>query len=303
MGIPTGLSVRDVAEREGRDDARPRHAATASPRVSAVIPTLNEAGNVGWVLRRLPAVVDEVIIVDGLSTDGTIDAAIAARPDVVVVRTEQRGKGAALQAGFATARGAIIVMLDADCSMDPAEIGRFIARLRHGVDLVKGSRFLPGAATTDITLFRRLGNGALLALVNRLYGERFTDLCYGFCAFRRAALEGLRIDAVGFEVETQIVVRAILRHLRIEEAPSLESPRHDGASKLHPCRDGMRVLWTIADEHRRARKGHVSGNGIARRGERMTAVRWSMIALGSVALALALAVAGVHSPLRVLVIL
>jgi glycosyltransferase involved in cell wall biosynthesis len=253
MGASQGLSLADARER-GHDDTRPRPAAPAAPMVSAVIPTLNEAGNIGRVLRRLPPVVAEVILVDGLSSDGTIEAARAARPDVVVVRARQRGKGAALQAGFAAARGEIIVMLDADCSMDPAEIDRFVAALGPDVDLVKGSRFLPGAGSADITPLRRWGNGALLALVNHLYGARLTDLCYGFIAFRRAALAGLRIDAAGFEVETQIAVHALQANMRIAEAPSFEHPRHDGVSKLHPCRDGTRVLWTIAREHRAMRR-------------------------------------------------
>ena len=260
MGATQGLALADVRER-GHDDTRLRPA--PAPTVSAVIPTLNEAGNIGWVLRRLPPVVDEVVLVDGLSTDGTIEVARAVRPDVVVVRAEQRGKGAALQAGFAAARGDIIVMLDADCSMDPAEIGRFVAALAPDVDVVKGSRFLPGAGSSDLTPLRRWGNGALLALVNHLYGARFTDLCYGFIAFRRAALASLRIDAAGFEVETQIALHALLANMRVEEAPSFEHSRHDGVSKLHPCRDGTRVLWTIAREHRamrhaaRARAGGV----------------------------------------------
>jgi glycosyltransferase involved in cell wall biosynthesis len=190
-----------------------------------------------------------VILVDGHSTDRTVAVARAARPDIVVVRAARKGKGAALQAGFAAARGTFIVMMDADCSMDPGEIEGFAARLHRGVDLVKGSRFMAGAGSADITRFRSLGNGALLRLVNRLYGAGFTDLCYGFIAFRSSALEALCIDAVGFEVETQIAVHALLAKLRIEEAPSFEHPRHDGVSKLRPCRDGLRVLWTIARAH------------------------------------------------------
>jgi glycosyltransferase involved in cell wall biosynthesis len=236
-----------------QDVARPRVRA-AAPTVSVVIPTLNEATNIQWVLYRLPAVVDEVIVVDGHSTDRTVAVARAARPDVVVVHAKRRGKGAALQAGFAAARGTFIVMLDADCSMDPGEIERLVARLRPGVDLVKGSRFMPGAGSADITRFRRFGNGALLGLVNHLYGAGFTDLCYGFIAFRRSALDALAIDAVGFEVETQIAVHALGANLRIEEAPSFEHPRHDGVSKLRPCRDGFRVLWTIGRGHRTMRR-------------------------------------------------
>jgi len=262
MGV-TDVAPIPVVPGRGQVGARPRETLVA-PAVSVVIPTLNEAANVGWVLQRLPAIVDEVIVVDGLSTDGTVAAARAARPDVLIVNATRRGKGAALRAGFAAARGTFVVMLDADCSMDPAEIDRYVALLERGVDLVKGSRFLPDAGTADITVLRRWGNGTLLALVNHLYGARFTDLCYGFIAFRRSVLDALRVEADGFEVETEIAVHALCAGLRIEEVPSFESCRRDGVSKLHPCRDGSRVLWTIAREHRamrRATRGRALGRG------------------------------------------
>jgi glycosyltransferase involved in cell wall biosynthesis len=256
------LPARARQAAAGKQDARPqdrdRASGDGSPTVSVVIPTRDEAGNIAWVLNRLPPIVDEVVIVDGLSTDETTAVARAARPDVVVVLERRPGKGAALQAGFAAARGDIIVMLDADCSMDPAEVTGLVGRLRPGVGLVKGSRFMraPGAGTTDMTPLRRLGNGSLLRLVNRLNGVALTDLCYGLCAFRRSDLADLSIDAKGFEVETQIVLHALRARMSIEEVPSYEAPRHDGASKLHPCRDGIRVLRTVARErravHRRA---------------------------------------------------
>jgi glycosyltransferase involved in cell wall biosynthesis len=272
------MGVRDAppvpGAGRGQVGVRPDEA-RATPTVSVVIPTLNEAANIGWVLGRLPRIVDEVIVVDGLSTDGTVVAARAARPDVIVVTSARRGKGAALQAGFAAARGTFIVMLDADCSMDPAEIDRFVALLGRGVDLVKGSRFLPGAGTADITPLRRWGNGTLLAFVNHLYGVGFTDLCYGFIAFRRAALDALRIDAVGFEIETQIAVHAVCAGMRIEEVPSFEAERREGVSKLHPWRDGTRVLWTITREHRAmrraVRRGARAGGPVAASGGVMAA--------------------------------
>ncbi len=89
------------------------------PSVSVVIPTLNEALNLPWVLRRMPSYVDEVVIVDGRSLDSTVDVARALRLDVVVVAEPNKGKGVAVRAGLAAASGDIIVMLDADCSMDP----------------------------------------------------------------------------------------------------------------------------------------------------------------------------------------
>jgi glycosyltransferase involved in cell wall biosynthesis len=222
--------------------------------VSIVIPTKNEAQNISWVLERIPAWVDEIVLVDGRSTDGTIDAARHVRPDILIVEQQSRGKGLALQAGFAAATGDFIVMLDADGSMHPAEIDRYVALLASGFDFVKGSRFMAGASSTDITWLRRLGNNCLLYLTNVIYGTRFTDLCYGYCAFRRECLGRLALTAPGFEIESQLIARACMTDLRITEVPSLESPRRHGESNLRTFRDGRRVLWTLLKEAYRPRE-------------------------------------------------
>jgi len=216
--------------------------------ISVVVPAKNEAENISWVLERIPSWVDEIILVDGQSIDSTIEVARRARPDIVVVEQESRGKGMALQAGFAAATGDIIVMLDADGSMHPAEIDRYVALIASGFDFVKGSRFMAGAHSTDITLLRRLGNTCLLSLANMIYGTRFSDLCYGYCAFRREFLQRLALNAPGFEIESQLIARACMAELRITEVPSLESPRRHGESNLRTFRDGRRVLWTLLKE-------------------------------------------------------
>jgi glycosyltransferase involved in cell wall biosynthesis len=232
--------------------AGPRERGTGSvvrrPTTTVVVPAKNEARNIGWVLARMPIVVDEIVIVDGDSTDGTVTAARDARPDVRVIGQARPGKGAALRAGFDAALGDYVVMIDADGSMDPAEVGGFVAALDAGADMVKGSRFLPTGGTSDMTGVRRAGNGSLLALVNALYGSRFTDLCYGFCAFRREALARLALSSDGFEIETEIVVRAVKERLLIAEIPSFESPRRSGESNLSAWRDGRRVLRTLLRE-------------------------------------------------------
>ena len=171
-------------------------AARAAVGISVVIPARNEADNIGWVLRRIPSYVDEVVIVDGRSTDATIDVARMVRPDVVVVSDNGIGKGDAMRVGAAVARGSIIVMMDADGSMDPAEIERFVEPLAQDFDFVKGSRFLSGGGTSDMTYLRKAGHWGLLGLANFVYGSQWTDLCYGFCAFRRSALEELALDAL-----------------------------------------------------------------------------------------------------------
>jgi glycosyltransferase involved in cell wall biosynthesis len=232
----------------GLDDAvrgnRPGPAAT----VSVVIPARNEAANIGWVLRRLPACVDEVVLVDGRSTDGTIEIAREIRPDIVVVTDSARGKGAALRLGFATASKDWVVMIDADGSMDPLEIEALVTALATGHDVARGSRFAHGGGTADITWLRRLGNAALLATANVLFGTYNTDLCYGFAAFRREAVERLELDADGFEIEAQFYLRAARSGLRSCEVPSFEAPRRSGVSSLNTFRDGWRVLRTILRE-------------------------------------------------------
>jgi len=213
--------------------------------VSVVIPAMNEERNIGWVLKRLPESVNEVILVDGNSKDDTVAVSRSIRPDIRVVRQDRPGKGAALRAGFAAARGDYIVMIDADRSMDPTEIQRYLDLLDQGHDLVKGSRFLDDGGTTDMELIQRLGNGVLRGLVNGLYRTDFTDLCYGFFAFRRNRLDDLALCSDGFEIETELVVRAIKAGLRIGEVPSFESPRAYGESHMNTWRDGTRVLATL----------------------------------------------------------
>ena len=237
-------------------------ARTAQPKVSVVIPTLNEARNLAHVFAALPLDLHEVILVDGHSVDGTPDVARRLRPDVRVVNQTRTGKGNALACGFAAATGDIIVMIDADGSTDPAEIPRFVEALTSGADFAKGSRFAPGAGSSDITPLRRLGNKLLGLAVNIIYGTRYSDLCYGYNAFwaRHAPAFGLQAESPGqrkvwgdgFEIETVLNLRASAAGLAITEVPSFEHARIHGESNLRTLRDGQRVLRTILTEWRRA---------------------------------------------------
>jgi hypothetical protein len=141
--------------------------------------------------------------------------------------------------------------MDADGSMSPEEIRHYVHFLTNGYDFVKGSRFIGGGGSLDITPFRRLGNRFLLAVFNTLYGAELTDLCYGFCAFHRRYLEHLALTATGFEIEAEMTVRAMQAGLRVAEVPSFEMPRRAGKSNLHSIRDGWRVLDTVVGGRRR----------------------------------------------------
>jgi glycosyltransferase involved in cell wall biosynthesis len=209
------------------------------------------------VLEQIADDVSEIILVDGNSTDATLITARSYRPDIKVVPQEGVGKGSALRTGFLAATGDIIVAMDADGSMAPQEIRHYLHFLANGYDFVKGSRFIGGGGSLDITRFRRLGNRFLLTVFNAHYHTDLTDLCYGFCAFHRRYLELLALSATGFEIEAEMVVRAMQSGLRIAEVPSFELPRRSGKSNLHAIRDGTKVLRTVIRSHRSGLCGHL----------------------------------------------
>jgi glycosyltransferase involved in cell wall biosynthesis len=255
-----------------RDNRAPvRALPPGSPRVSVVIPAKNEARNLTWVLENLPDGLHEVVLVDGASVDDTVGTALRHRPDTVVVKQTRRGKGNALACGFAACTGDVIVMLDADGSAHPGEIADFVQALAGGADFAKGSRYLPGGGSSDLTRFRSSGNAVLNFLANRLYRTSYTDLCYGYNAFWKRCVKVFELPPVegtetalgdGFEIETLITLRVAAARLRVTEVPSFEHDRIHGESNLNAVRDGWRVLRTIVRE-RRAASGRAARRRIA----------------------------------------
>jgi glycosyltransferase involved in cell wall biosynthesis len=261
-GTTERLMMRQDASGEGR------------PKVTVVIPTLNEARNLPHVFSRLPEGLHEVIVVDGHSVDNTPDVARRLRPDVQIVMQNRHGKGNALACGFVAATGDIIAMVDADGSADPAEIPRFVEALLDGADFAKGTRFADGGGSADITLIRRLGNRFFSVFFNICYGARYSDLCYGFNVFWRSHVPALDLDATspppersdgrlwgdGFEIETLIHIRTAKAGLIVTEVPSFEHRRIHGASNLNAFGDGIRVLRIILTERHRKRRRNASRN-------------------------------------------
>jgi glycosyltransferase involved in cell wall biosynthesis len=238
---------------------------TINPTISIVVPAKNEALNLAAILPQLPAV-HEVILVDGNSVDGTVEAARKALPGIKVVHQARKGKGNALAAGFAAVTGDITVMFDADGSAEPAEIARFVQVLKDGADFAKGSRFTAGGGSADITPIRKLGNLGLNTVFNVMFASRYTDLCYGYNAFwsdliplldlpehTAPAVDGKMVWGDGFEIETVINCRFATAGVAITEVPSVEALRMFGESNLNAVTDGIRVLKTLFAEWKRAR--------------------------------------------------
>jgi glycosyltransferase involved in cell wall biosynthesis len=237
------------------------------PTVSVIVPALNEERNIPHVFERIPQDIHQVVLVDGRSVDDTVAVARKVRPDVCVVSQTRKGKGNALACGFEAATGDVIAMVDADGSADPGEIPRFVAALLDGADFAKGTRFLPGGGSADITRLRAHGNQVLTTFFNLCYRRKYSDLCYGYNVFWRRHLPVLGLDATspleedgsplwgdGFEIETLIHVRVARAGLRVAEVPSFEYKRIHGVSNLNATRDGLRVVRTIFAERARYRR-------------------------------------------------
>ena len=220
--------------------------------VTVIIPTLNEEANICEIIEELKRTgYSNIMVMDGNSSDGTVE--VARKLGATVLSQKGQGKGAALIEAFGNCDGVdgeVFVMMDADGSMSPKEIQLFLEAMDSGADVVKGSRFLRGGGTQDMNLTRRLGNEFFLKLVNLFWSARYTDLCYGFAAFRKSALLKLYpfLTSKNFDIEAEIYVKSKKLDLRVKEVPSLEFRRRYGKSNLQIVPTGFRILKTIAKE-------------------------------------------------------
>jgi glycosyltransferase involved in cell wall biosynthesis len=218
--------------------------------VSAVICTLNEAENLRHVLPFIPSSVDEVVLIDGHSTDATVDVARRLRPDIVVHQQPGKGKDVAMQYGVQKATGDIVVMLDADGETDPAEMDKFLAPLLQGYDLAKGTRFAHGYKNKP---FKRVfGNWTIAMTCNVLFFKRYSDLCSGYTAFWKDAAEDAGLwKANGWLYEPRIIARALRNGLRVIEVEHRSLGRISGQSRLPNWRQGLNSIRYILIERLR----------------------------------------------------
>jgi glycosyltransferase involved in cell wall biosynthesis len=222
-----------------------------NPRVSVVMPCLNEEGTVGLCIEKALrsfaglGIAGEVIVADNGSTDRSVE--IATRMGARVVVQEVRGYGAALSKGISAARGEVIVMGDADDSYDWSAVGQFVRKIDEGYDLVMGNRFKGGIAPGAMPpLHRYLGNPVLSAISRVAFRVPIRDFHCGMRAFTRTAFERMRTRTAGMEFATEMIANAAYQGLRICEIPTtLQPDKRDRAPHLRSFRDGWRHLRFI----------------------------------------------------------
>lgn len=219
--------------------------------VGVLIPARNEEKNIEDLIHRLKNLgYFNILVIDGNSKDAT--CRVAEKYGAKVIPQNGLGKGNAvrqvLNNGYLDVD--VLILMDADGSMAPEEIPAFIRALSSGADLVKGSRFLKGGGTYDMSLLRRIGNGFMMFAVNYLFSTRYTDLCYGFAALNKRAVRMLAplLRSENFELEAEIFIKAWEIGLNVREIPSTEFKRKYGVSNLNALRDGLSILATIIRE-------------------------------------------------------
>lgn len=212
--------------------------------LSVILPVINERDNLRALIPRLREIAEafhlnqEIIVIDGGSTDGTREAAeeLGAR----VVGERRRGYAGALATGFAEARGAWILTLDADMSHEPAFVAK-MWRARERADIVIASRYVRGGvAYTELS--RRMSSWLLNWMLRRMLSVPIGDLSSGFRLYRREVLEGLELDSRNFEVQEEILIKSWARGFSVAEVPFTYFPREAGRSHARMLRFGMDIM-------------------------------------------------------------
>jgi glycosyltransferase involved in cell wall biosynthesis len=224
------------------------------PSVTVLICTLNEEKNLPHVLPKIPRWVEEILLVDGHSTDRTVEVAKEMRPEIKVLYQPGKGKGDAMKYGIQQATGDVIVTLDADGQTSPEDIPRFVEPLLNRYDFAKGSRLAHGRPR-NMPWHRWFGNSLIVKTCNFLYRTRFTDLCSGYNAFWRAKfLQANNIpekDSWGYE--PAIIARVLKNRMKIAEVTYCYEPRMEGSSRLPDWKQGLTAIKVLVRERFRDR--------------------------------------------------
>lgn len=213
-------------------------------KVSLVIPALNEIESIANTLKEVPKdAVDEIIVADGHSTDGTPE--LVRKLGFTAIEQEAKGFGLGIMSGIKQATGDVIVIMDADGSHNPADIPSLIAKVKQGCDIGWGSRYLPQGGSEDDTLIRYIGNKGFTFLSRFLHKIPVTDILYLFAAFRKEIFKELSFECPGFEFCIELPIKAYKAGFKFGEVPCRERKRYGSVSKVNAFKDGWKILRAI----------------------------------------------------------
>ena len=216
-------------------------------KTTLAILALNEIEAIQVVLPRIkPEWIDEIIVVDGGSTDGTIEW--CEKNHFRVLRQKRRGYGAGMRETIAVATGDIIIEFMADGNCEPEAIPRLVEKISQGYDLVIGSRYLDGAKSHDDTVITRLGNWGFTKIINILFSAHFTDAMMGFRAYRIAAFNTMQIDEDGLTFPTQGSIEFTKYGYKVGEIGASEPRKIGGVRKAHNFYTGLALIKLIIRE-------------------------------------------------------
>ncbi len=213
-------------------------------KTSVIIPTLNEIDTIGELLDNIPKdKVDEILVVDGHSTDGTPE--LVRNRGYSLLFQQKKGFGSAIAEAVAAAQGDILVFITADNSQNPKDIPNLLEKINEGYDVAMASRYITGGGSKDDTLLHYIGNKLLTFLCNLIHGSHFSDCLYFFFAARRKVFDSVKAVSPGFEYCVELPIKIHQAGLKIIEIPSFEHKRSGGQAKVSAFSDGWKIFQMI----------------------------------------------------------